>query len=66
MNEARHIGALEAMLFAHAEPVELERLADALRLSTVETQDLLERLQNDTMNRKAVLLYCVLGRTAGR
>lgn len=45
MNEARHIGALEAMLFAHAEPVELERLADALRLSTVETQDLLERLQ---------------------
>ena len=34
MNEARHIGALEAMLFAHAEPVELERLADALRLST--------------------------------
>ena len=45
MNEAQQIGALEAMLFAHAEPVEAERLADALRLSTVETQELLERLQ---------------------
>ena len=45
MNEVQHIGALEAMLFAHAEPVETERLADALRLSTVETQELLERLQ---------------------
>lgn len=45
MNEAQHIGALEAMLFAHAEPVEMERLADALRLSTVETEELLERLQ---------------------
>lgn len=45
VNEAQQIGALEAMLFAHAEPVEVERLADALRLSTVETQELLERLQ---------------------
>lgn len=45
MNEAQHTGALEAMLFAHAEPVEAERLADALRLSTVETEELLERLQ---------------------
>ena len=45
VNEAQQIGALEAMLFAHAEPVEAERLADALRLSTVETQELLERLQ---------------------
>lgn len=45
MNEAQHIGALEAMLFAHAEPVETERLADALRLSVGETQELLERLQ---------------------
>ena len=44
VNEAQQIGALEAMLFAHAEPVEAERLADALRLSTVETQELLERL----------------------
>ena len=37
MNDAQHTGALEAMLFAHAEPVEIERLADALRLSTLET-----------------------------
>lgn len=46
MNEAQHIGALEAMLFAHAEPVEAERLADALRLPVGETQVLLEQLQN--------------------
>lgn len=45
MNEAQHTGALEAMLFAHAEPVEIERLADALRLSTAETEELLEQLQ---------------------
>lgn len=45
MNDAQHTGALEAMLFAHAEPVEIERLADALRISTVETEELLEQLQ---------------------
>lgn len=45
MNDAQHTGALEAMLFAHAEPVEIERLADALRLPTVETEELLEQLQ---------------------
>jgi segregation and condensation protein B len=45
MNDAQRIGALEAMLFAHAEPVEMERLADALRLSAVETEELLKRLQ---------------------
>jgi len=45
VNEAQHTGALEAMLFAHAEPVEIERLADALRLSTAETEELLEQLQ---------------------
>ena len=32
MNEQQKIGALEAMLFAHAEPVETARLADALRV----------------------------------
>ena len=31
MNDAQMAGGLEAMLFAHAEPVETERLADALR-----------------------------------
>lgn len=45
MNDRQRIGALEAMLFAHAEPVEMERLADALRLSAAETEELLERLQ---------------------
>lgn len=46
MTEAQHLGALEAMLFAHGEPVETERLADALRLSTAETEALLQTLQN--------------------
>lgn len=45
MNEAQRTGALEAMLFAHAEPVEAERLADALRLPVVETETLLQQLQ---------------------
>lgn len=45
MNEAQRIGALEAMLFAHAEPVEVARLADALRISPRETEELLKNLQ---------------------
>lgn len=45
MNEAQQTGALEAMLFAHAEPVETERLADALRLSAQYTEELLHGLQ---------------------
>lgn len=45
MNEAQRTGALEAMLFAHAEPVEAERLADALRLPVAETETLLQQLQ---------------------
>lgn len=55
VNEAQHTGALEAMLFAHAEPVETERLADALRLSTAETQNLLERLQQHYDERESGL-----------
>ena len=39
------MGPLEAMLFAHAEPVETARLADALRLDTDETAELLQKLQ---------------------
>ena len=34
MTERQELGSLEAMLFAHAEPVEAARLADALRLDT--------------------------------
>ena len=45
MNEAQQTGALEAMLFAHAEQVETERLADALRLSVRDTEELLHGLQ---------------------
>ena len=30
MTERQELGSLEAMLFAHAEPVETARLADAL------------------------------------
>ena len=32
MTERQELGSLEAMLFAHAEPVETARLADALRV----------------------------------
>ena len=45
MNDAQLTGGLEAMLFAHAEPVETERLADALRLNPERTEQLLQRLQ---------------------
>ena len=37
MTERQELGSLEAMLFAHAEPVETARLADALRLDADET-----------------------------
>ena len=36
MTERQELGSLEAMLFAHAEPVEPARLADALRLDAAE------------------------------
>ena len=45
MTERQELGSLEAMLFAHAEPVETARLADALRLDTDETTELLQKLQ---------------------
>ena len=44
MTERQELGSLEAMLFAHAEPVETARLADALRLDTDETTELLQKL----------------------
>ena len=43
MTERQELGSLEAMLFAHAEPVETARLADALRLDTDETTELLQK-----------------------
>ena len=45
MNEQQKIGALEAMLFAHADPVEAARLADALRVEPEEALRLLKKLQ---------------------
>ena len=45
MNEQQRMGALEAMLFAHGEPVELARLADAMHAEPIQTQVLLEKLQ---------------------
>ena len=41
MTERQELGSLEAMLFAHAEPVETARLADALRLDADEVTTLL-------------------------
>ena len=60
MNEKQRIGALEAMLFAHGEPVELERLADALHAEPIQTQILLEKLQKqyDERDSGMVLLNC--------
>ena len=46
MNEQQRMGALEAMLFAHGEPVELARLADAMHAEPIQTQVLLEKLQS--------------------
>ena len=40
MTERQELGSLEAMLFAHAEPVETARLADALRLDADEVTTL--------------------------
>ena len=59
MNENQHLGALEAMLFAHAEPVETARLADALRLEKPQTEALLQRLQQryDEQESGLALLY---------
>ena len=59
MTERQELGSLEAMLFAHAEPVETARLADALRLDTDETAELLQKLQKlyDERESGMVLLY---------
>lgn len=59
MKENQQLGALEAMLFAHAEPVETARLADALRLEKAQTEVLLQRLQQryDEQESGLALLY---------
>ncbi len=45
MNERQRLGALEAMLFAHAEPIEAGRLAEAMYLDEAEAERLLGALQ---------------------
>lgn len=60
MNDAKkqRLGALEAMLFAHGEPVEAARLADALRTEVGEVDEMLAALQKsyDEQERGFVLL----------
>ena len=57
MTERQELGSLEAMLFAHAEPVETARLADALRLDTDETTELLQKLQKMHLFEKAITIH---------
>ena len=59
MTERQELGSLEAMLFAHAEPVETARLADALRLDADEVTTLLQKLQKryDEQDSGMVILY---------
>lgn len=45
MIDPHQIGSLEAMLFAHAEPIETARLADAMRADPQQTESLLQTLQ---------------------
>ena len=66
MTERQELGSLEAMLFAHAEPVETARLADALRLDADEVTTLLQKLKSTTMSRRAAWSSCTSSLTAGR
>ena len=69
MNEQQKIGALEAMLFAHADPVEAARLADALRVGRRrKSVRLLKKLQrNAATKQESGMVDPVLRRlTAGR
>lgn len=47
MNERQKLGAMEAMLFANGEPVEAGRLAEAMRITPEEAQELLRTLQGE-------------------
>ncbi len=47
MNERQKLGAMEAMLFANGEPVEAGRLAEAMRITPEQAQDLLRTLQGE-------------------
>lgn len=47
MNERQKLGAMEAMLFANGEPVEAGRLAEAMRVTLEQAQELLRTLQSE-------------------
>lgn len=66
MTERQELGSLEAMLFAHAEPVETARLADALRLDADEVTTLCKSCKSATMSRRAAWSFCTSSLTAGR
>lgn len=56
MNEQQKLGALEAMLFANAEPVEAARLAEAMRIDPAQTEELLRTLQAEYDTRESGLM----------
>ncbi len=56
MNEQQRLGALEAMLFAHGEPVALDRLAEAMHTEPIQAQVLLEKLQRQYDERNSGLV----------
>ena len=66
MTERQELGSLEAMLFAHAEPVETARLADALRLDATRSPLLCKAAKSATMSRRAAWSSCTSSLTAGR
>lgn len=53
MNDARRLGAVEAMLFANGEPVETSKLADALREEPSVVEDLLQTLSKQYDERES-------------
>lgn len=56
MNEQQKLGALEAMLFANGEPVEVGRLAEAMRLEPEQVEAMLRSLQADYDARESGLM----------
>lgn len=66
MTERQELGSLEAMLFAHAEPVETARLADALRWTPTRSPRFCKSCKSATMSRRAAWSSCTSNLPAGR
>ena len=68
ITQRNKIGMLEAMLFANAEPVETDRLAEAMRADPAEVLTLLEKLQKryDETESGLMLLHFDGDRTTAR